>query len=137
MSARSTESLGSSHHASKPRVSWLNPALYANGTPQPPKNTGEAQYRLSLHCGLSVVIGNDRGFEGLIIHGIFQISNDCFGEWRTALPRAALCLRWRWGLDCIAPVSLNLLERAYEYSTHKIGFVLSGASTLQSGLIKA
>src|SRR3974377_218543 len=99
---------------------FKNPALYANGPPQPPKNTGEAQYQLPLHCGLSVVIGNDRGFEGLIVLGILEISNDRFGGQPMAHGIAARPLFAFGGggsgsLECIAPVSLDLFERTPEW----------------------
>src|SRR3974377_1605127 len=118
---------------------FKNPALYANGPPQPPKNTGEAQYQLPLHCGLSVVIGNDRGFEGLIVLGILEISNDRFGGQPMAHGIAARVFLaflsgWAGALKRVAPVGHDLLQRTHGYSTHKIGFVLLVASALQSVL---
>jgi hypothetical protein len=39
---------------------------------QPPQGTGQPQHQFPLHGGLRVIVGDNGGFEGLLIGGIFQ-----------------------------------------------------------------
>ena len=51
----------------------------AGGAAQPPQHARQSQYQLALHGGFSVVIGNHRRFEGLVVLCILECRNDGLG----------------------------------------------------------
>ena len=43
-------------------------------------DAGQTKHELALDGGLGFIVGNYRGFEGLVIFGIFERSNDSLGR---------------------------------------------------------
>ena len=98
------------------------------GAAQPPQCTGEPKDELAFHGGLSIVVGDDGGFEGLVVLGIFQRADHGLGGEAVAYRIAAgLFLAFRCdrsgAFAGIAAVGLPLRERGHGFAVAEFGFV--------------
>ncbi len=46
--------------------------LHGRGAAEPPQGAGQPKHELAFDGGLGIVVGDDGGFEGLVVLGIFQ-----------------------------------------------------------------
>src|SRR5208282_6070995 len=67
-------------------------SLYASGAAKPPQHACQPEYQLALHGRLSVIVGNHRSFEGLVILCILERRNDGLGRKTVAYGIAARTL---------------------------------------------
>ena len=82
--------------------------LYAGCAAKPPQDACQSKHQLALHRRFGVVVGNYRGFEGLVILCVLQRRNDGLGReaWRKALRRERSLPS-----GVVGPVLLSALRR--------------------------
>src|ERR1019366_10021855 len=105
-------------------------SLDAGRAAKPPQDARQSKYQLALHGRLSVIVGNHRGFEGLVIFAILECRNDSLGREAVAYgvaaraPFAFWCC-WPGAFQRVAAVGFDLLERAHCEPGGAIGLVSS------------
>jgi|SRR5665647_1800225 len=110
--------------------------LNASRSAQPPQHARQSEYQLALHGRFSVVVGNHRSFEGLVIFAILERRNDGLGREAVAYGIAArtaftFWCCWSSAFQRIAAVGFDLFERAHRGPGGTIGFVsLSGGASI-------
>src|ERR1035437_3239936 len=70
-----------------------NGGLYAGRATKPPQHARQSKHQLALHGRFSVIVGDHRGFEGLVILCILERRNDGLGREAVAYRIAARTFR--------------------------------------------
>src|ERR1700722_12041741 len=100
------------------------------GAAQPPQGTGQPEHQFPLHDRLGIIVGDNGGFEGVVIGGILQrpdhrLGRESMADGIAARALFALLRVWAGAPARIAAVGLDLLEGGHRWPTAIIGFVLS------------
>ena len=93
-------------------------SLDAGRSAQPPEDARQSKHQLALHGRFSVIVGNHRGFESLVILCILERRNDGLGRKTVAHGIAARTLFafrrcWPGAFERVASIGFNLLERGH------------------------
>src|SRR5450756_690683 len=95
-----------------------NGCLYAGCATKSPEDACQSKHQLALHGRFSVIVGNHRGFEGLVIFPILECSNDGLGREAVTYgiaartPFAFWCC-WPGAFQRVTAVGFDLLERVH------------------------
>src|SRR5450631_1448268 len=93
-------------------------SLDAGRAAKPPQHARQSKHQLALHGRLSVIVGDHRGFEGLVILCILERRNDGLGREAVTYGIAArmpftLWCCWPGAFERVAAVGFDLLKRAH------------------------
>src|SRR5450759_4326070 len=107
-----------------------NSCLYGGRATKSPQDACQSKHQFALYRRFGVVVGNHRGFEGLVILCILERSNDGLGREAVAYSVAArtplaFWRCWPGAFQRVATVGFDLLERAHCEPDGAIGFVSS------------